>query len=298
VPGTSAQVQWRYGWSLESRASGQVPPVRGGPLPFALRAQLGLLAVEGLDWEQGLWASPFPREELDDPPTFLDSRQRSDSRWTLRTSSLRYETLCATGPSLLGYQGRQQPREATETSWSDWSTGRRGELPSPTNVVNRRGDQGAVRRGMVEEESRAAVWYQPRAGFQDRSQPLMDCREEPASQWAPAGYVCGPQYGIGWASMWGGPGVARNDCVYPWTDCPPLRVTSLQTGLSITVMPVTWCMCWVGVTGPNGEQQRIIDLDLSQVAALGLDPSRGLWKVRVTPASPLPTTLLPDTATR
>lgn len=119
-----------------------------------------------------------------------------------------------------------------------------------------------------------------------------DCEPEPASQWAPAGWICPPQYGDGIASTWGGPGAARNDCVYPWTDCVPLRVTALSTGRSITVTPTTWCHCYVNAPGPNGETARIIDLDPSQVAALGLDASQGLFRVTVQPA----TALLPDTA--
>ena len=111
------------------------------------------------------------------------------------------------------------------------------------------------------------------------------CTPEPASQWAPAGWICPPLYGDGVASVWGGPGAARNDCVYPWNDCPALRVQSHDTGLVIVVTPTTWCHCWTGVTGPAGETRRIIDLDPRQVAALGLDVKRGLFDVTVTPAT-------------
>ena len=88
-------------------------------------------------------------------------------------------------------------------------------------------------------------------------------------------------YGEGTASTWGGPGVARNDCVYPWTDCTPIRITSLDTGLSIEVTPIMYCDCYMR-PGPNGEQTRIVDLGPSEVAALGL-PGPGLWPVRVEP---------------
>lgn len=94
----------------------------------------------------------------------------------------------------------------------------------------------------------------------------------------------------GWASTWQGPGAATNDCRWPWTDCATRSITSKDTGLSITVTPTMYCECYVpGVQRPY----RIIDLDPSQVRALGLDPSRGLWRVSVTY-----TDALPDTAMR
>jgi hypothetical protein len=119
-----------------------------------------------------------------------------------------------------------------------------------------------------------------------------DCEPEPASQWAPAGWVCPPMYGEGIASTYPGSGAARNDCVYPWRECPSLVVMALDTGRSITVTPVTWCHCYVNAPGPNGETARIIDLTPEQVAALGLELSKGLWAVRVEPA----TAALPDTS--
>lgn len=107
------------------------------------------------------------------------------------------------------------------------------------------------------------------------------CEVEPASPWAPQGYICPPMYGEGTASTWPGPGVARNDCVYPWADCPEIVIQSHQTGLTVRVTPTMWCMCWVGVTGPQGETARIADLDPSTLAALGLDPGQGLYGVTV-----------------
>jgi len=97
---------------------------------------------------------------------------------------------------------------------------------------------------------------------------------------------------IGIASMWAGPGAATHDCIWPWTDCAPRRVTALDTGLSIIVVPQMYCDCYVGYTGPHGETERLIDLDPSQVRALGLDPSRGLWRVSVELLGPT----IPDTA--
>lgn len=119
------------------------------------------------------------------------------------------------------------------------------------------------------------------------------CEAEPASQWAPAGFVCDPVYGEGTASMWGGPGTATNSCVWPF-DCDPIQVTSLDTGRSIVTTPTTWCHCWVGVTGPNGETARIVDLDPGSVLALGLNSADGLWRVTVQPFYEVPVRL-PDT---
>lgn len=101
-------------------------------------------------------------------------------------------------------------------------------------------------------------------------------------------------YGRGTASSWAGPGAARNDCLWPWTACTTIEVVALDTGLRIVVTPTMYCDCYTGRRGPNGERQRIVDLDPAQVAALGLNPAEGLWPVRVRPVSP--TTGLPDTA--
>ncbi len=111
----------------------------------------------------------------------------------------------------------------------------------------------------------------------------------------PSGVMGCELYGVGVASTWAGPGVARNDCTYPWTDCQPIRITSLDTGLSVEVRPRMYCDCYMK-PGPNGEGPRIADLPPDVVAALGL-PGPGLWDVRVeaieTPALGIS---LPDTA--
>jgi hypothetical protein len=111
------------------------------------------------------------------------------------------------------------------------------------------------------------------------------CRPEPITEHTPTGIAGCVVYGSGIASMWPGPGVARNDCVYPWTDCTPITITALSTGLSVTVTPTMFGDLYTGT--PN---QRIVDLDPATVAALGLDPSQGLWPVTVQPAMTLPNT--------
>jgi hypothetical protein len=95
----------------------------------------------------------------------------------------------------------------------------------------------------------------------------------------------------GWVSTWAGPGAASHDCVWPWDACQTRAVQSLQTGVVIIVTPTMYCRCWVaGVEHPH----RLIDLSPAMVAALGLDPADGLWRVRVWPVDV--DTGLPDTA--
>jgi len=130
-----------------------------------------------------------------------------------------------------------------------------------------------------------------------------DCEPEPASIWAPAGFVCPPHYGIGTASTWNGPGAATNSCSFEVrhsTGCGLIAIRSLDTGIVVITEPVDWCMCWVGVTGPNGETERLVDLSPDLVAALGL-PGFGLHSVEVWPVEGIGTAsvaapVLPDTA--
>ena len=69
-----------------------------------------------------------------------------------------------------------------------------------------------------------------------------------------------------------------------------MTIQSLDTGLVVTVPVIDFCDCWT-----TTKYERIVDLQYSVVDALGLDRSRGLYDVTVTPASSAPM-LLPNTA--
>ena len=63
--------------------------------------------------------------------------------------------------------------------------------------------------------------------------------------------------------------------------CGWVTITSHETGLSVTAPVIDYCDCFFGTT-----DERIVDLQYGVVAALGLDLSRGLYPVTVTPLLP------------
>ena len=119
------------------------------------------------------------------------------------------------------------------------------------------------------------------------------CRPERVTPETPSGIAgCtldGPTAGK--ASTWSGRTAAAQWCVYPWTDCGSVRVTSHATGLTIVAPVGMFCDCWWT------SDRRLVDLTRAQVLALGLDPADGLFAVTVEVLGS-PTPMLPDTSTR
>lgn len=117
------------------------------------------------------------------------------------------------------------------------------------------------------------------------------CHPIEVTWYSPTGVAGCETYGTGLASWWQGPGVARNDCLWPWTNCQPIRITSRSTGLSVTVTPTMYGDLYTGTP-----DERLVDLDPATLKALGLweNRSRGLFPVTVTPATALPDTAMSD----
>lgn len=110
-----------------------------------------------------------------------------------------------------------------------------------------------------------------------------ECRPEPITANTPSGIAGCVRWGSGTASHYGpGSGVAMNFCTWGLRHregCGWVRITSHDTGLTVTAPVIDFCDCWV-----NSPDERIVDLQYGVVTALGLDLSRGLYPVTVEPA--------------
>lgn len=104
------------------------------------------------------------------------------------------------------------------------------------------------------------------------------CKPYPIGPNSPTGVVGCVVYGMGTASYYGGTGSARNDCVYPWSNCQAITIRSADTGITIISVPNSFCDCYTTTSN-----ERIIDLTEGQVLQLGLNLSTGLYRVEVQP---------------
>lgn len=107
----------------------------------------------------------------------------------------------------------------------------------------------------------------------------------------------GHQEGI---ASWYGPGggVATQWCSWTYRHehgCGFLAIQSHQTGRTVVAPVIDWCQCYRGTS-----RERIVDLQLDVVAALGLKKSQGLYPVTTWPVDgaggqvSLPNTALPE----
>jgi hypothetical protein len=106
------------------------------------------------------------------------------------------------------------------------------------------------------------------------------CRPYPVGPNSPTGIVGCQLAGLttGIASWYSGSAVAANWCEWPWTTCGSVTITALDTGISLTATVAMYCDCYTGTA-----DERLLDLPRDLVVALGLDLSRGLYAVTVTP---------------
>lgn len=97
----------------------------------------------------------------------------------------------------------------------------------------------------------------------------------------PTGIAGCVRFGEGTASFYQplGLGAAMNFCTWTFRHnhgCGTVKVTSLQTGISVRIPVVDFCDCYTTTA-----DERIIDLQGGVLSALGLNPLDGLYTVRV-----------------